>query len=742
MATICIISRHKSRHLDRSFLLRIATDQCATCTTRWMASHDSCELRYLLVIPSSSLYNVADQRRPRSLLTVPHCLYSIPGHRQTASVRHVLLISGYCYTNHQHPSLSAVAPTMAGPKRAAFAEESAEVEVLYANLTKMKSLTKKIQSSMSRLETSGKTVQDAIGPIYGNTQRLQTTNTNIDRVIMAIDRIREPLDMRNREEQLLRSTPQAVGLTEYIASVDRTRQALGDLKQSNIRSNQQAISELSNLLSVGSQQLENIFQSTLRDGVAPVEPLHFITKNIDFPRISASKTTNLRTINAHASSSSDLAQGDAKSTPTAKIYADVRGQYITSSLQNMAAACLATARKQNSTSTTVYKRGDNTIAMYAAGIKGMFIAEYDSICPIFDRNDWGRVLSMTCQSSLKAFAATLKDLDRHVRDNITSDCFLAYEIIEVVSTTALDVESKTGHLKVEIADALKPIRETAKSSLSSLLTDIRNRVQQMQLSADGTAVPLTSEVMTRLQTMADFLVPLSSILTSLGKGGWSAPGPASSSSSIPTLKSFDVGADGRKLFADYAADTIHTLLSNLEIRSQALQKGKGVQGVFLANNVAIIERMIRSSELAPLLEPAQSKIEAWRVKATKHYMTTWNDVSGYLLDVQYTNRGPRPPSTGASVDSTAFVKALSSKEKDTMKEKFRGFNASFDEMVAKHKTYKMEKEVKTALAREVQRFIEPLYGRHWDRYHEIDKGKGKYVKYDKTQLNAVLTNLG
>ncbi|KAK4966080.1 exocyst complex component exo70, partial [Elasticomyces elasticus] len=78
---------------------------------------------------------------------------------------------------------------MVAPRRAAFAEESAEVEVLYANLDKMKSLTKKIQGSMTRLETSGKMVQDAIGPIYGNTQRLQTTNSNIDHILEAIGRI-------------------------------------------------------------------------------------------------------------------------------------------------------------------------------------------------------------------------------------------------------------------------------------------------------------------------------------------------------------------------------------------------------------------------------------------------------------------------------------------------------------------------------------------------------------------------
>lgn len=68
---------------------------------------------------------------------------------------------------------------MVGVKKAALAEESAEVEVLFANMEKLKGLTKKIQGSLNRLETSGKSVQEAIGPIYGNTQKLQTTNSSM-----------------------------------------------------------------------------------------------------------------------------------------------------------------------------------------------------------------------------------------------------------------------------------------------------------------------------------------------------------------------------------------------------------------------------------------------------------------------------------------------------------------------------------------------------------------------------------
>ena len=87
----------------------------------------------------------------------------------------------------------------------AHAEESAEVEVLYANLEKLKSLTKKIQASMARLDSNGKVVKEAIGPIYSNTQALQITNSNVDKVNEAIDRLRQPLDAKAGEERVIRA---------------------------------------------------------------------------------------------------------------------------------------------------------------------------------------------------------------------------------------------------------------------------------------------------------------------------------------------------------------------------------------------------------------------------------------------------------------------------------------------------------------------------------------------------------
>jgi exocyst complex protein 7 len=265
----------------------------------------------------------------------------------------------------------------------------------------------------------------------------------------------------------------------------------------------------------------------------------------------------------------------------------------------------------------------------------------------------------------------------------------------------------------------------------------------MVLPSDGSAIPLTSDAMQRLQLMTAFLPPLSSIMRSLGDGGWtSAPNASNASSaSIPTLKSFDVGADGAQLFAHYCCDTIETLLSNLDGRARSLLKVKLAQGVFIANNICIIERAIRSSDLAALItNPSQPKLDTWKKKAQSSYTDGWKECADYLLDVQYTAKAPRPPSTGG-VDSGAIVKALSSADKKGIQEKFKNFNTSFDELVARHRSFKMESEVRRDLGRAVQFFLERLYSRFWDRYREVDKGKGKYVKYDKSQVSAILAGL-
>lgn len=457
--------------------------------------------------------------------------------------------------------------------------------------------------------------------------------------------------------------------------------------------------------------------------------------------MSADKISQLGSIDAFISSPS--ARSDVSNqgkSPAIRIYSECRGQYLSNSLSNLSMASVSTSKRKNPDE--IYRQGTSGIGTYASGIEGLVLAEFANISAIFPREDWGLALESTSRRSLIEFAKTLRELNMHIKTNLSTDCFLAYEIIEIVTGLSFRLDQKTKQLKLPLADALKPIRETAKASLSELIEDVRRRVANMQtLPIDGSAVPLTTEVMNRLQNMTLYPHSLASIMASLGDGNWNRQ--AAGNANPPT--NLDVGADGNQLLSNYVLDTVEALLVSLEGKARVLVKSKSLLGVFLANNVALIDRMIRSSDLSDVLKTgiALGRIEQWRKKGTSAYLDSWRETCAFLMDVQYTNRGARPPSgNNGLIDSAVVVKGLNSKDKDTIKDKFKLFNASFEDLCSKHKAMAMEREVRSQLSREVHNLIEPLYARFWDRYHEIDKGKGKYVKYDKGSLAANLASLG
>jgi exocyst complex protein 7 len=367
----------------------------------------------------------------------------------------------------------------------------------------------------------------------------------------------------------------------------------------------------------------------------------------------------------------------------------------------------------------------------------MILVEYTNTINLFPPELRGRALQVTCRAALAEFSKTLRELNMYIKSNILTDCFLAFEIIEIVTSLSYRIDSKTGELKNLFFEALRPIRETAKSSLSELLEETRRKASGISvLPTDGAPVPLVNEIMTSLVTITGYSAPLASILSSLGDGNWK---PSSTVNQAP----LDVGPNSSTLLSHFILDMIEALLSSLESRARSFHRAKPVLGAFLCNCMCLVDRAIRSStELAPYLTSPESaaRLDAWRKKAVSTYLDAWRDPSSHLLDVQYTSRGARPTS-GGPVDSAAIVKALTSKDKDNIKDKFKAFNSSFDDLLIRHKSLHMEREVRSQLAREVQAVIEPLYARFWDRYHEVDKGKGKYVKYDKGSLSAQLAAL-
>ncbi|RMZ76259.1 hypothetical protein DV737_g4874, partial [Chaetothyriales sp. CBS 132003] len=594
---------------------------------------------------------------------------------------------------------------MAGPKNAAFAEESAEVEVLLASLAKTTELAKRIASSLSRLDASGRIVRDAIGPIYSNTQQLQITSRNIDKVNEAIEKLRQPLDARGQEEGVIRAGPKQAGLPAYLGALKRVDRALQDLTSSNLRSNQTVISEFHSLLTMGTNQLVDLYRSTLEEEASPIEPLHYITKKVSFPTLAQDNMVLLgQIIPAIASAGATASRlGQRDEDVAVRIYTQVRGDYIQQSLENLAMASVSTAKRQAG-STEMYKQGSSGIGTYITGIEAMFLAEKENTSRLF-RHESSQVLALTCGKAMSTFAKTLAELNNGIKSHMLTDCFLGYEILELVTTLVQTIDQRTGAMRAAFSDAVRPVRETARSSFPEILTQTKLQAEAIQtLPPDGNTIPLVSQTAMRLQQMSTFDRPLLAMLASIGEGNWKSHAAAAPSSSTLALD-LTLSTENPALLSQYFVDVVTTLLDELQKQSTAQHRTKPLQGIFLLNSVAVLHRSINSHEdLSRYLAiaPHSQKLELYRKVGSSAYLAAWREPSAHLLDTISTkggSSGPRPLSLH------------------------------------------MEKEVKSAVSREIQGMIEPLYARFWDRYHEVDKGKGKVVKYSKADLIGVLAGL-
>lgn len=101
-----------------------------------------------------------------------------------------------------------------------FAEDSAEVEVLFAQTKKHEEIGRKILASLGRIKESGSSLQDAVGPVYSDTQRLQVMErskcsfielshhadsclADVAKVLAAIEKLQKPLDGTANEEKII-----------------------------------------------------------------------------------------------------------------------------------------------------------------------------------------------------------------------------------------------------------------------------------------------------------------------------------------------------------------------------------------------------------------------------------------------------------------------------------------------------------------------------------------------------------
>lgn len=196
----------------------------------------------------------------------------------------------------------------------------------------------------------------------------------------------------------------------------------------------------------------------------------------------------------------------------------MRGPYITSGLHNLSLASLNTVKRRPTDGP--YKQGTNGIGIYSNALEAFITTEHGIITQIFTGDQQGLALQATFLSAMAEYSKTLRELNQYIKANLMTDCFLAFEIIEIVTAMSYRIDSKTAELKSLLIEALRPVRDTAKSSLSELIEETKRKAGSASLPMDGGSISLVEEVLSSLAVLTGYSGPLASILTSVGDGNW------------------------------------------------------------------------------------------------------------------------------------------------------------------------------------------------------------------------------
>ncbi|KAJ3371109.1 Exocyst complex component 7 [Allomyces arbusculus] len=609
-------------------------------------------------------------------------------------------------------------------------EEMADVEILEDTLAKSMQLSAQMVDMLGSFDDRLKSFEQSMLPIHRSTQRLNLYYENVEKTLDEANRIIEYLDLADKERDVVSRGPDPANILPYIESMNRIVAALTFLTESRFASGEKAIYKLRQQQNAGLMQLIRLFRDWLTSISAPVDTLDLIRSQKDV--LPTPNSTDLRRLSELATWLSSVPT-DPSAPPQAedlsdftRVYVQVRGAYLTKSLQPVAAQA-GDQRRQSSggfiqltTWLERYLRAERALATQLLPQRAIAVLDATAT-PVLDLY-------------LEVGQALLTQLKRANGRADFSLVFVLFDVLEFWGVkrdefgTVLDGLAKKSQ---DIEDLFDSWTKAALKIIPDFLEEVK-QPGKGSLPPDGTVHELTSNTMSFMKKLLEYPDSTESILLSIGEHDW-----ASSSINITEIKY--IKSSGR-LIRKYFGLVLAALDANLDSKAKQYKK-PGVATIFLINNMHYILKTVRShAKLKSLLSDqgttgAVPDLVAQYDRALRRHRDAFQDmfrpVLEYLMDVTVIQAG-------------AIKKDMSSNERAAIKDKFAKFNAAFDDVVKNLRVCAVpDAELKAALVKDAKGFVVPMYQRFLTKYQTSDfsKHKEKYIKYDLAQVEQILDKM-
>ncbi|XP_029977950.1 exocyst complex component 7 isoform X10 [Sphaeramia orbicularis] len=629
-------------------------------------------------------------------------------------------------------------------------QEQETLSFIRENLEKSDQLTKGMVSILSSFESRLMQLENSIIPVHKQTENLQRLQENVDKTLSCMDHVISYYHVAKDTDRIIREGPTG-RLDEYLACIAKIQKAVEYFQDNNPDSPE--LNTVKARFEKGKELLEAEFRSLLTRYSKPVPPILILDAISVDEELEVQEDVVLEHLPEAVLQDIICISGwlveYGRNQDFMNVYFQIRSNQLDRSIKGLKdhfrknsassgilySPAVQTKRKDTPTKKAPKRPGkddvldieiDSYIHCISAFVK-LAQSEYALLTEIIPEHHQKKTFDSLIQEALDNLMLE--------GDNIVSAARRA--IMRHDYSAVLTIFPILRHLKMNKAEFDSTLQGTAastKNKLPTLITSmetigakaleefadsIKNDPdKEYNMPKDGTVHELTSNAILFLQQLLDFHETAGAMLAS----------QETSSSASSYTSDFN-----KRLLSTYICKVLGNLQLNLLSKSKVYEDS-ALSAIFLHNNYNYILKSLEKSELIQLVTVTQKKAESSYRELIEQqiqmYQRSWLKVTEHLTD---RNMPVFQPGT-----------KLKDKERQVIKDKFKGFNDGLEDLCKTQKGWAIPDKEQRDFIRQAQRkVVSDAYRAFLQRCTNISftKNPEKYHKYRPEEVEEMIEKL-
>ncbi|NXS57937.1 EXOC7 protein, partial [Brachypteracias leptosomus] len=673
-------------------------------------------------------------------------------------------------------------------------QEEETLSFIKESLEKSDQLTKNMVSILSSFESRLMKLENSIIPVHKQTENLQRLQENVEKTLSCLDHVISYYHVAKDTEKIIKEGPTG-RLEEYLNCMDKIQKAVEYFQDNNPDSPE--LNRVKSLFERGKESLESEFRSLMTRHTKPVPPILILDLISGDDEMETQEEMSLEHLPESVLHDIIRISGwlveNGRNQDFMTVYFQIRSVQLDRSIKGLKdhfrknssstgvpySPAIQNKRKDTPTKKPVKRPGtirkaQNLLKQYSQhgldGKKGAsnlipmegrddvfdieidayihcvsaFVklaqSEYQLLTEIVPEHHQKKTFDSLIQESLdnlimegdNIVSAARKAIIRHDYSAVLTIFPILKHLKQMKPEFDQVLQGTAAGTKNKLPGLITSMETTGAKALEEFADNIKNDPdKEYNMPKDGTVHELTSNAILFLQQLLDFQETAGAMLASQVLGDtYNIPlDPRETSSSASSYSS----EFSRRLLSTYICKVLGNLQLNLLSKSKVYED-PALSAIFLHNNYNYILKSLEKSELIQLVAVTQKTAErSYRElieQQIQTYQRSWLKVTDYIVERNLPVFQPG-------------VK-LKDKERQMIKERFKGFNDGLEELCKIQKAWAIpDMEQRDKIRRAQKTIVKETYGAFLNRYGNVPftKNPEKYIKYQVDQVGEMIEKL-